>query len=268
MQTSQRQILQNGEVKSMSSLEDSHANLSVSREKEGERMITVTSGRKCCELYKRYDRLGSLVRTLLESYQWYSPVKEVEMGCQDSIFGENNRKRVLLYQEYIIETICKDIEREGYSVQPIIIPACAVGAPHKRDRVWFIAKCTDTEVESIQQTGENDIHAIGFTPDAKSEQSQWSKFEQPQNSTKEQTEFGRRSCENYSEYTMREWRDFPTQSPICRGNDGFPGKLDGITFSKWREESIKAYGNAIVPQVAYEIFKAIQETYYKPKNIL
>jgi DNA (cytosine-5)-methyltransferase 1 len=35
--------------------------------------------------------------------------------------------------------------------------------------------------------------------------------------------------------------------------------LDGITFSKWRKESIKAYGNAIVPQVAFEIFKAIQK---------
>lgn len=209
--------------------------------------------------------VGENVAGILSMVQ---PGKEVEMGCQDSIFGENNRKRVLLRQEYIIETICKDIEREGYSVQPIIIPACAVGAPHRRDRIWFIANCTDTGIESMQQTGGNDIHAIGFTPDAKSEQSQWSKFEQPQNSTKEQTEFGRRSCENYSEYTMREWRDFPTQSPICRRNDGFPGKLDGITFSKWREESIKAYGNAIVPQVAYEIFKDIQETYYKPKNIL
>lgn len=29
-------------------------------------------------------------------------------------------------------------------------------------------------------------------------------------------------------------------------------------FSKWRKESVKAYGNAIVPQVAYEIFKAIE----------
>jgi DNA (cytosine-5)-methyltransferase 1 len=36
--------------------------------------------------------------------------------------------------------------------------------------------------------------------------------------------------------------------------------LDGITFPKWRNESIKAYGNAIVPQVAYQIFKAIQLT--------
>jgi DNA (cytosine-5)-methyltransferase 1 len=56
------------------------------------------------------------------------------------------------------------------------------------------------------------------------------------------------------------WDNFPTQSPICGGDDGLPTELDGITFSKWRNESIKAYGNAIVPQVAYQIFKAIQET--------
>jgi DNA (cytosine-5)-methyltransferase 1 len=34
--------------------------------------------------------------------------------------------------------------------------------------------------------------------------------------------------------------------------------LDNITFSNWRQESIKGYGNAIVPQVALEIFKAIE----------
>jgi len=33
----------------------------------------------------------------------------------------------------------------------------------------------------------------------------------------------------------------------------------GITFSKWRNESIKAYGNAIVPQVALQIFKSIND---------
>jgi DNA (cytosine-5)-methyltransferase 1 len=37
------------------------------------------------------------------------------------------------------------------------------------------------------------------------------------------------------------------------------GGMDGITFSKWRNESIKAFGNAIVPQVAYQIFKAIEQ---------
>jgi DNA (cytosine-5)-methyltransferase 1 len=35
--------------------------------------------------------------------------------------------------------------------------------------------------------------------------------------------------------------------------------LDGITFPKWRNESIKAGGNAVVPQVVHQIFKAIEQ---------
>jgi DNA (cytosine-5)-methyltransferase 1 len=55
------------------------------------------------------------------------------------------------------------------------------------------------------------------------------------------------------------WEMFPTQSPICCGDDGLSRQLDGITFSKWRAESIKGYGNAIVPQIAYQLFEIIQE---------
>lgn len=63
-----------------------------------------------------------------------------------------------------------------------------------------------------------------------------------------------------SKYIQTCWEKFPTQSPVCRGNDGLPFDVDdlAISFPKWRAESIKAYGNAIVPQVAYEIFKAIE----------
>ena len=72
------------------------------------------------------------------------------------------------------------------------------------------------------------------------------------------------------------WKDFPTQPAIRSRNDGFPGRLANgavrgllggrtprqpwIPYAKWRNESIKAMGNAIVPQVAYQIFKAINET--------
>jgi DNA (cytosine-5)-methyltransferase 1 len=62
-----------------------------------------------------------------------------------------------------------------------------------------------------------------------------------------------------------QFQNFPTQSPVCGGNDGLPRELDNITFSKWRNESIKAYGNAIVPQVAYQIFQAINE--FEMQNI-
>jgi DNA (cytosine-5)-methyltransferase 1 len=42
-------------------------------------------------------------------------------------------------------------------------------------------------------------------------------------------------------------------------DDGISKRLHGITFSKWRAESIKAGGNAIVPQIALQIFKAIEQ---------
>jgi DNA (cytosine-5)-methyltransferase 1 len=41
--------------------------------------------------------------------------------------------------------------------------------------------------------------------------------------------------------------------------DGISPELDGITFSKHRKESIKGYGNAVVPQVVMQIFKAIEQ---------
>ena len=62
---------------------------------------------------------------------------------------------------------------------------------------------------------------------------------------------------NYTQNNQPTWDNFPTQSPICGGNDGLPTQLDGITFPKWRNESIKGYGNAVVPQVVYQIFQCL-----------
>lgn len=59
---------------------------------------------------------------------------------------------------------------------------------------------------------------------------------------------------------QREWFvNFPTQSPICSGDDGLSARLVGITVSNHRNSSIKAYGNAIVPNVAMQIIKTIDE---------
>ena len=56
------------------------------------------------------------------------------------------------------------------------------------------------------------------------------------------------------------WDGFPTVPPVHRGNDGLPFNVDNlsISFGKWRTESLKAYGNAIVPQVMFRIFEAIE----------
>ena len=227
------------------------------------------------------------------------PGAEVEVGGQASLFGEDYRKRVLHRQEYVIETICRDLEREGYAVQPLLIPACAVGAPHRRDRIWFIAHRTNAGTETMQFKGGNGIYAVGTS--SHTDGDRYTSCGTSCRIEKERREraavSGQRGCrcewfngldgfsriaadpygkrqiygndqrtERWSEpdeqfkkqYSSSIWEKFPTQSPICSGDDGLSGRLDGITFSKWRQESVKAYGNAIVPQVSYEIFKAIE----------
>lgn len=61
------------------------------------------------------------------------------------------------------------------------------------------------------------------------------------------------------------WRDFPTVSPVCIGNDGLPFDVSRLTISlaRWRQETIKALGNSMVPQVVYELFKAIESQILK-----
>ena len=306
--------------------------------------------------------IGENVAGILTMVQ---PGKETEVGSQTSLFGEDNRKRILLRQEYVVETICKDLERERYSVQPLLIPACAVGAPHRRDRVWFVARlitdtacrgsggtphesCCENERQNGYKTQQPFVrgcvrassHSDGERCNNRSDN--WKErpicYDQKRYSEEnqsERTERKRRTCENgsvasdsqcsgsgqiqqkiqskqsdgnsfdrngsewdvtYSDTprlsalrlpsnTETEgwkdengqplqsssnargtlltdwWQNFPTQSPVCRGNDGVPFNVDNLTipFTKWRQESIKGYGNAIVPQVILEIFKAIEE---------
>ncbi len=63
------------------------------RESEGERKMTVTSGRKCFGQYGRYDPLGSLVRTLLESYRWYNPAVRLRWKVKPLCLKRLTRKR-------------------------------------------------------------------------------------------------------------------------------------------------------------------------------
>ncbi len=66
------------------------------------------------------------------------------------------------------------------------------------------------------------------------------------------------ASENRKKYRAFNESEWETESAVCPGNDGLSSQLDGITFSDWSKESIKAAGNAIVPQVAHQIFKAIE----------
>ena len=61
------------------------------------------------------------------------------------VIGENVRGIINIQDGMVFETVRTDLESEGYEVQPFIIPASGVGAPHRRERVWIIAIREDME---------------------------------------------------------------------------------------------------------------------------
>lgn len=77
-----KQTSESGKERSMFLPEDFPVNLSALPEEERERTITATSGLRCYERYGRYSPLGSLVKTLLESRQWWSPAKRLRWDAQ------------------------------------------------------------------------------------------------------------------------------------------------------------------------------------------
>lgn len=355
--------------------------------------------------------IGENVGGILSMVQ---PGSEITVESQASLFEEAD-KETLLDQDSVVGTVCRDLEQEGYSVQPVVIPACAVGAPHRRNRIFFIAYRSDAGVESLQQGGENGVSGFRTTSytnstgriqfgnrgdisnekqycsdkklkrceqsvrvgrcdkaqafansdnnglygskngqsDRKGNDSDPSgqdaikqfegcgckadvtnpngqklqarlKARRRQNSAKIGTRldngterfgglryasyahqfnghlsglcsggisqlqtsgvridtdtYDKRFTEQrlmsesdkpgfscglcYEAGTRKDWRDFPTKPPVCRGNDGLPFDVVRLTISltAWCTGSIKGYGNAIVPQVMYEIFKAIEES--------
>ena len=205
-----------------------------------------------------------------ERHLWPEMLRAIREVSPRFVVGENVRGLTNWNGGLVFEEVCAELESYGYQVAPVIIPACGVGAPHRRERIWFVAQNTGgdgcLQRESIEKgaevrqqrntsAGSSDRLYISKGITANTNTTRLHKQHLSSESTtpatcsrpfNERGDFGR----------------FPTQSPICGGDDGIPTELDGITFSKWRNESIKAYGNAIVPQVAYQIFQAIEKTLY------
>ena len=195
-----------------------------------------------------------------ERHLWPEMLRVIR-ECQPRwVVGENVRGLVNWSDGLVFEEVCSDLEALGYSVQSFIIPACATGAPHRRDRVWIVAhsdnfgtrprlgeiQSKDGEISKRNNDAQPSDTSSRNAPDTDSARTR------QDNRKGESGQLNQKSERN-------DWENFPTIPPVCGGDDGLPKELDGITFPKWRRESIKAYGNAIVPQVAHRIFESIKE---------
>lgn len=278
------------------------------------RINVLTGGFPC----QPYSMAGKRKGKEDDRHLWPEMLRAIREIQPEWVVGENVFGIINWSGGLVFEEVQTDLEAEGYEVQPYVLPACAVNAPHRRDRVWFVAhykddrrnknKCgvatnttgagrkiglqigtkqthtalgdngidgttantrllrqeiTEEQTTGVEQCDENDGNykevSVHYSKNKSlTTNEQWAFAD---------TNSRRQSCKKYGqeksrfitkESISRDWQNFPTQSPLCGRDDGLSSRLDGITFPKWRNESIKAYGNAIVPQVALQIFKAIE----------
>ena len=203
-----------------------------------------------------------------ERHLWPEMLRAIREIEPSYVVGENVRGLVNWNGGMVFNEVQTDLELAGYEVATFLIPAAGTNAPHGRDRIWFVAysnrnarqgrseesRCTERQTNS---DGESTFH-FRIEPNGNEgnvTDTDRTPIQRRNSKTAQRWENKRGRIKSFS-FDM-EWEKFPTQSPICGGDDGLPTELDGIAFSKWRNESIKAYGNAIVPQVAYQIFQTI-----------
>ena len=253
MKTSPKQTSPSGAAKSPCSQAAFLVSPSVMPGDEQARKMTATSGRICSAALTKSSPITSLLRTLLESSRWSEQGEVSEVASTADLFDTGDRVRgYRLRETFTLQRICDDLESHGYTVQPVLIPACAVGACHRRNRIFIIGRRNSR----IQQNSHQDTLCMGL----QRKDEELGNIKRQRNA---RTNGSRRHIAKNigfrTKWTGKGWR--PTVPPVHRGNDGLPFDVDDLTlpFGKWRTEALKAYGNAIVPQVMYEIFRAIDQ---------
>jgi DNA (cytosine-5)-methyltransferase 1 len=154
-------------------------------------------------------------------YLWPEMLRVIQEARPTWIIGEN----VVGIANLALDQVCIDLEGEGYEVEPIIVPACSVGANHKRDRIWIVANSSSVKVEERKlETSGNRPQSLGHNRECCGKDGV----------------FGGESKERDA------FRDDPR---VLRMANGIPNRVDRI----------KGVGNSIVPQVASEIIRCINK---------
>jgi len=86
-----------------------------------------------------------------DRWLWDEIIRILQASKPKWIIAENVRGLISIEDGLLIEKCISDLEAEGYEVQPIIIPACAKNAPHRRDRVWIIGQNVDDSNNSTDR---------------------------------------------------------------------------------------------------------------------
>jgi DNA (cytosine-5)-methyltransferase 1 len=211
-------------------------------------------------------------------YLWKEMLRAIKEIRPNYVIAENVYGIINWNRGMVFEQVQIDLENEGYQTSSYILPACSKNAPHRRDRVFFIAHSRDSRNSGISSelsgkakeenkggeeqssTSQQQVQLSNIT-DSLFKYSSYSycKMFETRNNNREKGERTKQEERIEPSDFTRCWDEFPSQSPICSRDDGFSNRLDNITFPKWRAESIKAYGNAVVPQLILSLLKTIEK---------
>lgn len=217
------------------------------------RINIITGGFPC----QPFSHAGKRKGTNDSRYLWPEMFTTIRLLKPSFVVGENVAGLVSMENGKTLDWILSDLENEGYTVESFIIPACAIGAWHRRDRIWIIAYSNSgrhIHRELKEQSTKGGFHAQRqsdssrkhgqVVPNCNNQGLQGGKETRNIESigTKRNQQFKRYSECNGGAY----WQSEPS---VGRVANGIPNRVDRL----------KGLGNAIVPQVAFEIFKAIEQ---------
>ena len=238
-------------------------------EKTGMRIVDVISGGFPCQ---PFSVAGKRRGKEDDRYLWPEMLRVISELRPAWVVGEN----VAGIVNMALDQVYADLENEGYAVQAFVIPACAVDAPHRRDRVCILGWGQSESNLFYTNAKGAKYKDIGKSKKGKQKQPWISRLHTNVSDTKSTELQGRRE-------TTREWRAKSGCSSRRSAQPGLGGVADGI--SRWmdrgmsapgywmpepdipritskkehRADRLKCLGNAVVPQQFYPVFKAIAD---------
>lgn len=238
----------------------------------------ITGGFPC----QGFSQAGKRRGTADARWLWPEMYRIIRATSPRFVVAENVRGFLNWEGGMAFKQVLSDLENGGYEIIPVILPACSVGAPHRRDRVWIIAhlgsnaKCLFGRGSTKNWGMERHIFSQGERQEVANEThgsgGDASDTNEPRRKDSGST---RNRGDGFAEPSWNE--DWPTVATrLCSLDDELPDGLvrpDGSRDATkkprpkgWRNAALKAAGNAIVPDIAEQIFRAIRATDVEDAN--